>query len=250
MTSQAQQHHLSDWLELHELTPETCRVLMDAMSDLEVPEPGIGDQGEPGKSTIDLDAAWLTAVDAMRASFPAHASMIDLTFEKTKRVQLSRRHGSRKAATIDNGPAADPVILYSYMGETADLLVLAHEFAHALQIRASGGRFVLPVMREVCAFLGEYALLKHVSSSDMALYRRLRQVWDADHKKYLGAGKNRLISALSRPEAVYRYSWNYPIARYLSIKVQERLVPNRVWALFEGRLSIPALLQELDLAFA
>jgi len=49
-------------------------------------------------------------------------------------------------------------------GCAAEALSLAHELAHAVQIRATPARtpggVMPPVAREVCAFLGERALLR------------------------------------------------------------------------------------------
>ena len=95
----------------------------------------------------------------MRAFFPAQRSIIDDTFENTVKTLVDQRNKPRRALTLDNGPTAFPTIFYSYRGEPSDSLTIAHEFAHALQIRASRGKFVPPIMREVCAFVGEWALI-------------------------------------------------------------------------------------------
>lgn len=247
MTHEAQQHSLSQWLDLHELRPAVCRRLLDAMLEL-VDTGGPRDApADAGSSTLDLQTSWLTTADAMRAFFPAQSCIINDTFEKTARTLIPMRAGSRKAVTIDHGPNTYPTIVYSFSGERSELLVLAHEFAHALQIRASDGRFVAPIMREICAFIGELVQIAY-ASEDVAQHHLLSRAWSLENQRYFGAGGRRLRSALPLPDLAYRYAWNYPIARYLSIRVRERLPPDRIWALFEGRLSVAALLRDLDLA--
>lgn len=206
-------------------------------------------QSERSKPPLERDApcpeaaAWLRTTDAIRAFFPAQRSIIDDTFENTVKTRVDQRSKPRRALTLDNGPNAFPTILYSYRGEPSDSLIIAHEFAHALQITASRGKFVPPIIREVCAFVGEWALLCHALHSDPAQYRRLSQVWHNDNRKFFGTYKQRLNSALLQPEEPYKYFWNYPIARYLAIRVSERCSPDRIWMLFEGDLSVQGILQ-------
>lgn len=250
MTAASPRHHLSDWLALHQLSPDACRSILDAMpkraASLVLREGSAG----PCRFAIDLETAWGTTHEAMRKMFPAQKDLIGLTFENTIRIQGPRRQKSRRAATIDNGPDAYPTILYSFSAETADLLVLAHEFAHALQIRASGGHFVSPIMREVCAFVGEHALMAHISSFDTTLHNCLGLVRDAKNQRSFDIERRRLLAALSGPEPTYSYSWNYPIARYLAMELSERLKAGEIWALFQGLKTVTGLLLDLDLVTA
>jgi hypothetical protein len=237
-------HSLSDWLALHELDAVACRRILDAVPR-DVTKPAVGHTESSERHALDAEAAWLKTADAMRACFPAQRSIIDETFEKTVKTLVDQRNKSRRALTLDNGPTAYPTILYSYRGEPADSLIIAHEFAHALQITASRGKFVPPIIREVCAFLGEGALLAHALYSDGAHYRRLHQVWHNDNHKFLVTYTERLNLALSQPQTPYRYFWNYPIARYLAIQISEQCSRERMWTLFEGDLSVRGVLREL-----
>jgi hypothetical protein len=238
-------HSLSDWLALHELDAVACRRILD-VAPRDVTKAAAGSTWSASERyALDPEAAWLRTADAMRAFFPAQRSIIDDTFEKTVKTLVDQRNKSRRALTLDNGPTTYPTILYSYRGEPSDSLIIAHEFAHALQIRASRGRFVPPIIREVCAFLGESALLSHALYNDAAHYDRLYQVWHNDNQKFFGTYKERLNSALLQPEMPYRYFWNYPIARYLAIRISERCSRDRMWTLFEGDLSLRGVLREL-----
>jgi hypothetical protein len=125
---------------------------------------------------------------------------------------------------------------------------MAHEFGHALQIRASRGKFVAPIVREVCAFLGEGALLSHALHRNAAQYAPLFQAWQADNHKYFGTHRDRLQVALLRPKSPYKYSWNYPIARHLAIQITERCPRDWIWSVFEGESSVRGILRELAIS--
>jgi hypothetical protein len=241
----SRRHTLSDWLALHELDPVACRRILQAIPQ-EVITEWTG-QECPALEGHELcpEGAWLRTADAMRAFFPAQRSIIDETFEKTSKIHVNQRSKSRRALTLDNGPTAFPTIFYSYRGEVSDSLIISHEFAHALQIRASCGKFVPPIIREVCAFIGEWSLLSHTKPGDAGQHRRLSQVWHEDNRKFFGTHQQRLRSALLRLEMPYRYSWNYPIARYLAIRISERWSRDQMWKLFEGDLSVQEVLRKL-----
>jgi hypothetical protein len=243
--SPCRRHTLSDWLALHELDPVACRRILDAIS-LEVATAPVRDE-RPAleRDALCPESAWLRTADAMRAFFPAQRSIIDDTFEGTVKTLVNQSNKPRRALTLDNGPTAFPTIIYSYRGEASDCLIISHEFAHALQIRASAGKFVPPIIREVCAFLGEWTLLSHAKSTDAAQHRRLSQVWHNDNRKFFGSDRRRLASALLRLEMPYSYSWNYPIARYLAIRTSQRYSRDQMWTLFEGDLSVQQILREL-----
>lgn len=243
----SKRHSLSDWLALHELDAVACRRILDAAAREAACEPAGHNKRSALGSYYALgpEADWLRTADAMRAFFPAQWSIIDDTFQKTVKTLVEQRNKYPRALTLDNGPTTYPTILYSYLGKPSDSLVIAHEFGHALQIRASQGKLVPPIIREVCAFIGEMALLSHALCSDAAQYSRIFKVWHRDNRKYLGTNRDHLNLALSRPETPYNYSWNYPIARYLAIQISQRYSRDRMWTLFEGGLSVRGVLREL-----
>ncbi len=245
MTRSTDKHMLSDWLALHGLTTDICaRVLGAAPSDVCAPfhANSFADSAPPAH---DPGTSWKQAVAAVRTCFPAQRDMIDDTFENTVRIRVPHRKGAPRALTLDNGPARSPMILYTFLEDPSDTLVLAHEFGHALQLRATGGRFVAPILREVCAFLSEIAQLTYASNAQPEKYALLSRAWQRDNDRYFGAAKDRLGLALTRPEAPYTYAWNYPIARYLAIEVSCRWPADRNWGFFRGEISIPTALREL-----
>lgn len=241
----ARRHSLVDWLALHELDPTTCRRLLDNLAEKSPGGSAVREKTTPGYQRIDLETAWLRIVEALRDFLPEQHGIIDDAFDNTTKIDVGPRNKSRKALTLDNGPASYPTILFSYRGEPSDCLIMAHEFGHALQIVASRGKFMPPVVREVCAFLAESALLSNAVKRDPAHYAHLAEAWRQDTHRYFGLQRDRLAAALSEPAAPYKYSWNYPIARYLAIEVAERFSRDRIWSVFSGETSVRGVLQEL-----
>jgi hypothetical protein len=240
---QQRQHNLSDWLALHELDPITCRRILDAMVLETVARAG-GNNSE-GYNVIAPEVAWQEAVQAMSDFLPEWRGIIGDTFEHSVRVAVEVPDKPRRSLTVDNGSGAYPTILFGYRGEPIDALVIAHEFAHAVQIMASQGRLVPPIIRETCAFLGEGALLSQARRRDQSQYSHLVHAWQEANQRYFGPQKERLRAALSKPHAPYSYAWNYPIARYLAIQISDRCSRNCIWSLFQGKSSVNELLREL-----
>jgi hypothetical protein len=230
-------HTLLDWLALHELDHQLCCRIFEAIAqesatDLFCSVPVFK------REAVSSETDWIRAADALRSFFPSHHVIIGDTLEKSGRTIIKRRHKSRMALTLDNGPTEFPTIFYSHHGRPCDTLTIAHEFAHAVQIRASKGKFVTPIIREVCAFIGEQALL--ISTKEVAPpeYELLNYVWHDDNRKFFGPCRDLIASALSRPYMPYSYSWNYPIARYLAIRTFQLCSRDQMWKVFEGDVSV------------
>lgn len=246
--SQRRRHSLSDWLALHDLDPATCSRILHAIKWEAAGEPASHESLNLGYEALDREVAWRRTAEAMREYLPVHKNIIADTFENTAKIVIDQPDQSRKALTLDNGPTAYPTILFSYFGEPSDCLVIAHEFAHALQIRASRGKFVPPVIREICAFIGESALLSYTLHCDAAQHTSLVQAWRNDNNTYFRLQRDRLQAALLRPHTSYQYSWNYPIARYLAVEISNRCSKDWVWSIFEGDTSLREVLRELSLS--
>jgi hypothetical protein len=245
--SNSGRHSLSDWLTLHELDVVTCRGLLEAAAqegaDGSRPTPPLSIEGK----VFDPEAAWTRAAEAMRQFLPGHNVIIDEIYKHTVRVMLNSRGTRKKALTVDNGPTSYPAIFFRHSNEPSDALIVAHEFGHALQLRASQGRFVPPVMREVCAFISEATLLAHAQHNSDADWLDLSITWQKDDRRYFGSRLESLEQALPRMETPYSYAWNYPIARYLASRLRILYFPDMIWRAFEGRLSLREVVYELKL---
>lgn len=153
---------------------------------------------------------------------------------------LSR--GEELPHTEDLGPERAPVIRMEWDGRADDLICLAHEVAHALQIMMSDHELMPPVAREVCAFLGELALIAYCREQAPSLNDALSNVWHAENERYLGSDLDALSDALNEPETPYQYRLNYPLARLAAVQLYRRGAGDWCHDLFSsGRLGMQHL---------
>lgn len=242
---QARQHNLQDWLDLHGLDKDTCSRLLAEIARESEKIPSRRSDADRRSLGLDPDSVWIKVVSAICQLLPDHQHVIEDTFQKSKKIAVSGRGKSRRALTIDNGPAAYPTILYSYFGDISDLFVVAHEFGHALQVRASEGVFMPPVMREVCAFLSEAALLSACSRESAFVVENSLNYWHKSNQHYLGHVAIILKKALKDTESRYEYAWNYPIARLLAIHISNGCSSDIIWKVFRADYSVEGVIDLL-----
>ena len=242
---QSRQHNLADWLDLHGLDHKTCFNLLDEISRESSKIPADRANVDPQFLSVDTDGAWTDIVSAMCRLLPDHQAMIDDTFLRSTKIAITGQGKSRKALTIDHGPAKYPTIMYNYSGEISDLLVVSHEFGHALQIRASEGIFMPPVMREVCAFIAEEAIFSSCSEENSDLAASLQKYWQKSNQRYFGILAEKFRNSLGSSENIYDYSWNYPVARLLALRISSRFPRDSIWGVFRGDYSIKRILEQL-----
>lgn len=202
----------SDWLLVNALTPDQS---LAVLREVEVPETRAAPSAALGLSP---DTAWALCADALRAAFPGLQPEIATVEWETPRCLSATRAKHAKAFTYDLGVGCPPFVSLRYRDHPSDLLAMAHEFGHALQIVASwrgdAGQMP-PVARECCAFLAEQALLRHARGTLSGLTEAHR----ADDGIYLGRHKAALIAALGQPLCPYAYDWNYPLARIFAARM-------------------------------
>ena len=243
----ATQHNLDDWLHLHGVDRETCLRLLDEIGRESAKIPAYPDNVNQQSLGLDPDGVWTEVISAMCKFLPEHQSIIKDTFQGSKKIAIAGQAKSRKALTIDNGPDQYPTIMYHYFGDLPDVFVVAHEFGHALQIRASEGQFMPPVMREACAFISEGALLSLYSCQGAPLAEKFLQYWRKSNERYFNNLLIKLRSVLRSDSENYQYGWNYPIARFLALQISENFSRDSVWNVFRGGFSIREVLNKLEL---
>lgn len=144
--------------------------------------------------------------------------------------------------TADNGAGASPDVHIHWEGRASDIVCLAHEVAHAVQIQLAAGRFMPPVARETCAFLGELALIERAGVISPALRRELTRVWNEENAIYLGSDCALLRSSLAQPDTAYHYRLNYPLARLAAYELFQKRELKSLRRLFEAGESAMDLL--------
>ena len=210
---------IAEWLRLHELSSDTVSDCIGCIESghLQLDLDGRAeDQGAAAKSGFEsLDLALSTVIIP---SFSAALCMESSAFAAlVQSIGWNDVSAGELPHTIDHGVGQPPEIRMSWQGSISDLMCLAHEVAHAVQLQLSAGSFMPPVARETCAFLGELALIDWAKQNQTDLAARLLQVWREENQRYFGDDCALLRTALAEPESAYSYRMNYPLARAAAV---------------------------------
>ncbi|MCR6501396.1 hypothetical protein MUO32_20380 [Shinella sp. CPCC 101442] len=237
-------NNLGEWLDLHGLSEPRCCALLRAVEDDAMDNLSFSPTANwPGP--LDPNGAWQRALAAMLDYFPERADSISRAYTGTHKVRAAGDIRAPRAMTVADGGDGFPTVYFSFDGGAASQMAIAHEFAHALQFIASGGIFTPPVTREICAFVGEAALLQYLETFSHSEYTAAVLVWRRDEYVYCHHYAAALKLALHEPMAKYNYEWNYPIARLLAREAKKNLSPDEVWWLFEGKEDLDGLMTAL-----
>lgn len=191
---------------------------------------------------MSAEDAWALASQSLAAALPRLARLIRFVRNRAPKCLEPKAGKPERAFTYDHGRRQLPFVSCSYRGQASDILTVAHEFSHALQIVASANSAMPPLAREVCAFIGEHALLDWARQNASPLLPRLEAAWAADNQCYMGADAERLRKALARKSGAYDYRWNYPVARVLACAIWRHWERAEIIALFRSGAAAPSLL--------
>ncbi len=208
-----------EWLRLHELSLDTvsdcigCIESSHLQFDLDGSQADDGNAAKSGCESLDLA---LPAV--IIPAFSAALCMEGSAFEAlVQAIGWNGVSAGELPHTIDHGVEQPPEIRMSWQGSISDLMCLAHEVAHAVQLQLSAGSFMPPVARETCAFLGELALIDWARRTQTDLASKLLRVWREENQRYFGDDCALLRAAQADPESAYTYRMNYPLARAAAV---------------------------------
>ncbi len=221
---------VGDWLALHGFDSASLQEMIAAVRtartrgvvpfDTHLPEDSGFSENPPDIST--REAAFATVVvPAFESAFP-DVPHVPRMLEQI-RFRVEQPEGEGRPYTVDMGEGLAPVVVMEWRpGSPESLVHLAHETAHALQIQLSNHEFMPPVAREVCAFLGELLVMKHVRDREVELFVELVRIWDRDNGSYLGGDLELLREALGNVAGPYDYRFNYPPARLMAVEIFRR----------------------------
>ncbi len=233
----------SDWLRANSLDSQ---FLKRNLVDHPLPIFLIGLGASSGDRFLDLsgEAAWEMVAEALTAGIPELTSLIrTVRMRVPKSFEANEERGGR-AYTFDRGPKSLPFVHCPYKGTASDVLTVAHEFSHALQIVASRRTAMPPMARELCAFVGERLLLTWLRDNQPSLSPFMETAWLADNSSYLGTSLQSLVRALEDGSDVYDYAWNYPVARLLAHAVGYEWSSGKTALLFKSGAKAPSHLAE------
>lgn len=210
---------VSEWLHLHDLNSKTA---FDCIWGIECDllQFDLDGRHEDRDTVAVPDVGALdTAVDAVVT--PALAAGLGIERSVLDDLVQSVRWGDlpegEPPQTIDHGVGQPTEIRIAWQGSISDLICLAHEVAHAVQLQLSAGSFMPPVARETCAFLGELALIDWAKQTQTDLAAKLLEVWREENQRYFADDCVLLRAALGDPESAYTYRMNYPLARAAAV---------------------------------
>jgi len=229
---------MRDWLVLHDIDQVFCERLFaiaEKYCDPKVPKRS---KIQSSRLEITADQAWQQAADAMCRRFPRSLAIVETVILNVKTDFSPNPATGSRAFTLNDGGNGFPLVSCNFRNSASDCLIIAHEFGHAVQIVASKGQFLTPVMREFCAFIGELALLSYLQNCDQALHHKLLPVWQSDSSKLFDQNLQSLKAALNDLNTPYDYQWNYPISRVLSLESETQLSSEKIWEQF-GAKSTP-----------
>lgn len=210
---------ISEWLRLHELSVDTVSDCIGCIESGHLPLDLDGrqeDQGTAAKYGFEsLDLVLGTVITpALSAALCMESSAFAALVQSIGWNDVS---AGELPHTIDHGVGQPPEIRMSWQGSISDLMCLAHEVAHAVQLQLSAGSFMPPVARETCAFLGELALIDWARRTQTDLAEKLLLVWRKENLRYFRNDCALLHAALEDPESAYNYRMNYPLARAAAV---------------------------------
>ncbi|MCP4071059.1 MAG: hypothetical protein GY742_04870 [Hyphomicrobiales bacterium] len=216
-------YKITDWLEKHRVSAKT---IQDIIVLSRAGFPAVTSYSATRSSATENLAVEISCfeqsyhkivVPALEHAFKNQEGIsticADIQFHRSSRASQTR------PCTIDNGKNTPPTIVMDWEGTPGNLICLAHETAHALQIILSNHALMPPIARETCAFLGELFLIDYARHRDANLYEQLRQVWDWENETYLATYRNELTLALNDQQTPYHYNLNYPIARLAAMEL-------------------------------
>jgi len=214
---------ISDWLTLHDLKAPVLRDVLTAyyMGELKDHLSEVEELPTPPNAALRLGSQ---AECFKTYVIPA---LVEGFSEQVNLGQILQSSEFKELAdfkvcwpyTVDRGVDLPPLVVMNWGGQPTDLMCLAHEAAHALQIILSGNDTMPPIARETCAFIGELLLLRFAQKNDPALHLELEQVWLAENEHYLLENLDTLSDGLLNPGTPYHYNQNYPLARLAAVQL-------------------------------
>lgn len=244
-----QDNTLAGWLALHSLTGGQCRALLrhaQLAGQGGGLAPAVEDEMDM-RLDWDGETAWQAAARALAGWQVCEPGILEAVRDRTlRRFDLDPETYPR-AFTLHEAAAGQVIVGCAFRHRVRDVVSVAHEFGHALQLAASGPRNMAPVLRETCAFLSERALAGMLADEAPVLARGVEHLWQAASGRFLNHYGPALEAVLDAPETGYEYRWNYPLARVLAIALARAPDPDRLGDLFAGRLETAALAQNLAL---
>lgn len=230
------------WLSVHKLQMNELKELLDYISNkshtsLHFAKENLACDPRQTDTTMTGEQSYQLACSALVSDLPIHAEKLRTLLPALTRCFRRKWSGRASAYTVADDGKGSPGIYIDYRGHVVDILRTAHEVGHASQYALSKPARVPPMDRELCAFIAEQIALKHCLHIDEDLGRDIEKAWHCDNSYYLVNLVDRLCADLKNDRPVYRYYWNYPIARFAALNHYPVMSTSDLQSLFDGKLS-------------
>ena len=242
MSDTKSNHTMTDWLALHKIQSNDLKALMLVPCSTQK-----CNERTLVTGTIAADKAWALVTEAFHDTWPSQSDVIAQTQSET----ITRFNSDIEIPYTTNednqGGNATPIVTVAINdeGTAEDMLSVAHEFGHALQIHANNSTFTPPVLRELAALICELVFWDYLRKTQKALAQKIETVWQNKAQTYLSEDKQALKAALEDPKAPYSYRWNYPVAHVLATQLYRALSFEQLWPLIQGKKSLQQCLDNL-----
>lgn len=232
---------MDDWCNVHRITPSQC---LGWLSVFESPESSDVPTGQTNLSAAEV---WQLCTDAVATALPSNEDAIRVS---AANAELNTSPDIKKfpaAYTLHDNGKGQPYVSMPYKGSTRDILTLAHEFGHVIQISNTNSPFTPPALREVCAFMSEGWLIDFLGEFDAGLRDRVLGPWKRSVAADFGIRRDAFLAACNSPQAPYDYAWNYTLARRLALAATDAMEPGMKWQLFSGHLDVPTFANKVGI---
>lgn len=227
---------MADWLDLHGLTANDCvKILADHH-----PKPP-SRAAQPAAISFKGAELWDMIGEVLAADLPELGPAIENVRTTTVTEFTPDKTKYPRPFTIHDIGDGRIYVSCPCEGTTSDIVRLAHEYGHAVQITASKAHSMPPVLREVCAYICESLTARSPVWEKWHLTCSLLDQVQANTQRDLGPLTAKLQESLAESGAQYDYDWNYPIARCLALNLLATGQQSTLAALFRGDISLSAL---------
>lgn len=233
---------VDDWLSLHDLNFDTVRIALTKIENFHRVAPTLPPSPQYGLfPQLKAENAWKLAAESLSGQLP------NLELEITRVALGCKRDfyapSQNSPYTLIENDRDFPTVSMSYNGSAADILCVAHEFGHVLQLYLAGGDFIPPMYREIAAFLAEHVFLEYMEEIQPELGMDIRAAWELDNQIYFENDGKLLLDALKMPKITkYNYRHNYPLARSIAAKMKKTSSEEDWFQVFHGNLEAMKLL--------
>ena len=229
---------LADWLDLHGLTPDVCRTLLSQT-------PGVAPTAKDPDWFATPEETWNLVAGYMTAALPQATRIIDQTTRETRRDFSGTGRWASRAFTFQDDKNGLVLVVCQPRQRLSDLMIIAHEFGHALQLTATlqPSHPMPPLTREICATLAELLVIEQFARTTAAEAALAMQIFTGRGAALRQRAQQDLLAALEAPSTPYSLNWNYPPARVLASRAKVKLDAKDLWRIFTGTMALPELLK-------